>query len=409
MSPWGFRVLLLLLLPPDDDGDDDNNTTTTEPGSFRRKHVQAPDTNEQVLVATVTMYDQSEAQTVGYVTAALSLLILCSRLVISRWRREPFDLSFCLVILSILVITARIITNSLYLTYGTASDSLRNESHADQNDDCRIKTGSILVLPARVMFTASLWLQICILLIFYSRITSGLTLVAYTIKATWVVMAATFVAVVLSTFLECRPINLYWQTSPDPGNCVHSYAQLIIQGVSNTILDLMLLFIAFPLVSLRKRRWSERISLYGLFALGTFCIVITIIRVVVVFRQDSSQTARSVWASAQMFVSTFVANAPTIYGSLRVVRRKRSGHRDRPPFTNSGSARNRPSRHEIESWMKMDEGIALTPVTPHVLAPLPPAATWYGEESAPAPHSHASHSDADTRVKVSHEYIGRAS
>ncbi|OTA58899.1 hypothetical protein K449DRAFT_314802, partial [Hypoxylon sp. EC38] len=179
-----------------------------------------------------------------------------------------------------------------------------------------------LVLFARVLLTAALWLQICLLLLFYSRITSGITWADRLTKTAWITACLTFIAVVLATFLECRPISLYWQVDPDPGHCVRAYAQLLIQCIANIVIDILLLSIAYPLICLRKRSLSEYISLYTLFALGTFCIVITIIRVVLIFNEDSSQTTRSLWASVQMFVSCFVANAPTIYGSLRVVRRK---------------------------------------------------------------------------------------
>ncbi|KAI0101111.1 hypothetical protein F4814DRAFT_105891 [Daldinia grandis] len=310
-------------------------------------------------------YDSYEAQDVGYACAALSVLILVSRVVISRWRREPIDLSFVFVVLSILMIIGRIITNNFYLRFGTANDVLHDPHFSDRHDTSRLKTGSILVLLARVLLTAALWFQICLLLLFYSRITSGITWADRLTKTAWVAVVLTFIAVVLATFLECRPISLYWQISPDPGHCVRAYVQLLIQGIANIIIDLMLLFIAYPLVCLRKRSLSEYVSLYSLFALGTFCIVITIIRVVLIFSENSSQTTRSLWASVQMLVSCFVANAPTIYGSLRVARRKRSGHRSTPGYA-SGEPLSQPERLEEDSWIKMDEEIALTTTAPGV-------------------------------------------
>ncbi|KAI1137600.1 hypothetical protein F5Y05DRAFT_75489 [Hypoxylon sp. FL0543] len=321
-------------------------------------------------------YDSPEAQHVGYACAALSVIILASRLAISRWRREPFDLSFLLVVLSMLVIVARIVTNNYYLKFGTANDVLHDPDFPEYHDISRLKEGSILVLFARVLLTAALWLQICLLLLFYSRITSGIIWADRLTKTAWITTGLTFVAVVLATFLECRPISLYWQIEPDPGYCVRAYAQLLIQGIANIVIDLLLLLIAYPLICLRKRSLSEYFSLYTLFALGTFCIVVTVIRVVLIFNENSSQTTRSLWASVQMFVSCFVANAPTIYGSLRVVRRKKSGQRSRQGYAD-GEPSSRPPRPEVESWMKMDEEIALAPVTPAARNALstPPANT----------------------------------
>ncbi|KAI1803939.1 hypothetical protein F4811DRAFT_306424 [Daldinia bambusicola] len=305
------------------------------------------------------LYDSDEALDVGYACAALSVVILAGRVLISRWRREPIDLSFFFVVASILVILGRIIANNFYLRYGTANDVLNDAHFSDHHDTSHIKLGSVLVLVARVLLTVILWLQICILLLFYSRITSGIDWADRLTKTAWVAVILTFIAIILATLLECRPISLYWQTNPDPGHCVQAYIQLLIQGISNILIDLLLLFIAYPLICLRRRSLSEYISLYSLFALGTFCMVITIIRLVLVFNEDSLQTTRSVWASVQMIVSCFVANAPTIYGSLRVARRNRSGQRSEPRYTN-GETASRPSRLERESWIKMDEEVALT-------------------------------------------------
>ncbi|KAI5924590.1 hypothetical protein F4810DRAFT_131069 [Camillea tinctor] len=342
-------------------------------------------------------FDVAEAQNTGYVCAALSIFILISRLAVSRWRHETPDLSFYLVIVSFVVIVARILTNVYYLQFGTVSDVLISGQDISAVNLDHVRTGSILVLVARVLITASLWLQICILLVFYSRITSGITWASRMEKATWITAGLTFIAIVLVTFLECRPINLYWQIDPNPGQCVHAYAQLLVQGISNIVIDLMLLVIAYPLVRLRKRSCTEYFSLYALFALGTFCIVVTIVRIVLVFSEDSSQTTRSLLASVQMLVSTFVANAPTIYGSLRVVRRKKSVQRGGFPGSNSTGGKRRPSRPEMESWSKLDEEIALVIDPRHeILTPLPPASTFFDDETAPAPHSHPTSSGSNS-------------
>ncbi|KAI2615410.1 hypothetical protein GGR54DRAFT_300316 [Hypoxylon sp. NC1633] len=270
-------------------------------------------------------YDSAEVQQVGYACAALSVVILASRVLISRWRREPIDLSFFLIVLSILVIVSRVIANHFYLQFGTANDVLHDERTSDYDDGYHLRIGSILVLVARVLLTVVLWLQICLLLLFYSRITSGITWADRLTKTAWIASGVTFVANILATLLECRPISLYWQTDPDPGQCVQAYVQLFIQGVANIVIDILLLAIAYPLICIRKRTLQEYVSLYTLFVLGTFCIVITIMRLVLIFDEDSAQNTRSLWASVQIFVSCFVANAPTIYGSLRVVRRNCSG------------------------------------------------------------------------------------
>ncbi|KAJ1324871.1 hypothetical protein MN608_09576 [Microdochium nivale] len=321
----------------------------------------------------------SSATAANYATAAISLFIVLFRAVTTVWQRKKLDTSFWLVVASIIFIIARIVVNHYYLSFGTASDVLSGK--LTQYDPDLVRAGSILVLVARIILAVILWLQMSTLLLFYQNLLSGISVVALLIRATWFVLAVTFVATVFATLLECRPIELYWQISPNPGQCVRAYAQLLLQGTSNGVVDIMLLVISFPILSLQKRTLGEHLRLYGLFVLGTFCIVVTILRVVLIFNNRSSQETRSLWASVQVVVSTFVANAPNIYGSMRVARRRKSSgggpgtvtatemptRRQQPSSATAGlgggsrmgmmgmGSMPSPSPDPTESWLKIDD------------------------------------------------------
>ncbi|KAI0487782.1 hypothetical protein F4859DRAFT_510351 [Xylaria cf. heliscus] len=338
------------------------------------------------------MTSAETADQVNYATTALTLVILLTRMVLWLWRRERIDASFILVAVSTVIVIARIVVNEFYLKYGNAADVIKHAGYFNEQNLADVKTGSILVLVARVLITTILWLQICILLLFYTRITYGVNWVAWVVKITWVTVVTTYIGNILITFLECRPITLYWQVTPDPGSCVQAYGQLIDQTISNIILDILLIVIAYPIVGLRKRTVAEHITLYTLFALGTFCIIISIIRIVSVHDSGSSQVIRSLWASVQMLVSAFVANAPNIYGSVRAVRMKRSsaGSTPAPGYGLNTVRNNRARPGPDETWLKMDDNdyIALTPNSQSYIRPLPPATTFYDDQTAPAPYSH---------------------
>ena len=81
------------------------------------------------------------------------------------------------------------------------------------------------------------------------------------IQATWertwqtslhiirVILAVTFVAVVISNFVECRPFSHYWQVTPDPGGqCRQGYVQLITMAVCNAFTDLLLVIFPIPII-----------------------------------------------------------------------------------------------------------------------------------------------------------------
>ncbi|KAI0437877.1 hypothetical protein F4803DRAFT_126011 [Xylaria telfairii] len=338
------------------------------------------------------MTSSESADQVNYATTALTLLILLARITLWLLRKERIDTSFFLVVASVAVVVARVVANAFYLKYGSAADVIKHGGYFNEEDLPDIITGSVLVLVARVLITTILWLQICILLLFYTRITYLVNWVAWVVKLAWITVAITFIGNISLVFLECRPISLYWQVTPDPGTCVQAYGQLLNQTISNTILDILLIIIAYPIVGLKKRTVTEHITLYTLFALGTFCIIISVIRVVSVHDSGSSQATRSLWASVQMLVSTFVANAPNIYGSVRALRVKKQNANSAPgPTYGLSTLRKNRARHGLdETWLKMDDNdyFALAPNSPSYIRPLPPATTFYDDQTAPAPYSH---------------------
>ncbi|KAI1199826.1 hypothetical protein F5X97DRAFT_112615 [Nemania serpens] len=346
------------------------------------------------------MIDTRPAENANYVTAALTLSVLITRISLSIWRRERIDTSIILVVASIVVVVGRTVATIYYLRFGNAADAIKHAHYYKMSESDNVKAGGILILVARVLMTTILWLQDCLLLLLYSRIIYGVKWAALVVKTTWVTAAVTYVAVILVTFLECRPIYLYWQITPYPGHCLQAYAQLLTQTVSNIILDIMLIGVAWPLVGLKKRTVAEHITLYTLFALGTFAIVVSIIRIVTVQYSGSSQVTRSLWASVQMVVATFLANAPSIYGSIRRLRSK-----GLEPTTTNNSAPAAPRSRGLDAagnsrgvrgaWSRLliydTDSIALTSSSPahhHHFRPLPPATAFYDPQTAPAPYSH---------------------
>lgn len=275
------------------------------------------------------MFTTKQANHANYSITAICLAILLTRIAVGRYRGKPLDLAFCLLLLSILSVTARITLNCYYLQLGTVNDAIANPRYYETHDPRSVELGSKLLIGARTAVSCSLWLQISLLLLFYSQILHGIPWVKIMIRLTWVATGISFVAAVLFTFLECKPIHLYWQTNPSPGECVKAYEQLLCQCICNIVLDLMLLTISFPILLNRRRTWIQHLRVSTLFILGTFCLVVTIMRLVAVYGNGGQQAVRTLWAAIQIGVSTFVANVPTIYGDVKVLRRKKQEVRER--------------------------------------------------------------------------------
>ncbi|EXJ95466.1 hypothetical protein A1O1_00588 [Capronia coronata CBS 617.96] len=267
-----------------------------------------------------------DARIAGWACAGLSLLILIIRATASRLHYGTLDISAVIVIAAIVVVSARIVVNQYVLSYGTSNDAIYGKSQYFNSDDTEtLKSGSILALIARLLITTFYWLQNCLLLLFYSRILEvRARWTTRLIQLCWITIPLTYIAVVLATFLECHPFKLYWQIQPRPGSCIRAYDQLLTQGIANILLDLILLAIAWPLVVVRHRSIGEKLRVGALFCLGFFCIITTCVRIGYIYAEQSYQPVRSFWASVQMVVSCFVANAPTIYGCLKLIRRRKS-------------------------------------------------------------------------------------
>lgn len=64
------------------------------------------------------------------------------------------------------------------------------------------------------MTLRSLWILKLCLLTFYTRFVGPLSWGRVVIRTLWWIILATFVAVVIATLTECRPLSLAWQLAP---------------------------------------------------------------------------------------------------------------------------------------------------------------------------------------------------
>ncbi|KAI5369448.1 hypothetical protein Slin15195_G003240 [Septoria linicola] len=262
---------------------------------------------------------QNDAFLASWICASLAFAILLIRLVAHRHQRRGFDTIAYVVAGSIVTLAARTICNALILHWGTINTP-------GLEDASKTRTSSILVLCARVLVTTYYWLQSILLLLFYREMMNHVSWIHKAIRLCWVIVGLTYFAVILATFLECRSVTYYWTRTPEglPHQCTRAYAQILLQCVSNLVIDLILLVVSAPILKAQIRQWPANLQLGLLYLLGTFCIIVIGLKIHFIFRDGSVQHARSFWASVQVVVSTFVANAPSIYGAVKIVKRRRS-------------------------------------------------------------------------------------
>lgn len=150
------------------------------------------------------------------------------------------------------------------------------------------------------------------------------------IQATWertwqtslhiirVILAVTFVAVVISNFVECRPFSHYWQVTPDPGGqCRQGYVQLITMAVCNAFTDLLLVIFPIPIIVTSQMSIKRKTQLVLLFSLSLSVVGITIYRVPHIIEEHGRQQYRSLLASIEILFATAAANSLVLGSFVR--------------------------------------------------------------------------------------------
>jgi len=163
-----------------------------------------------------------------------------------------------------------------------------------------------------------LWILTYSVLEFFRRLTGVTWRRAYnnTFVAIRCLLAATFVAVVISTFTECHPASHYWQVIPDPGGpCRQAFAQLITFAICNILNDLALVLFPVPIILSSKMPVRRKVQLILLFSLSLAVVGVTLYRVSNTIARHGSQQYRSLLASVELLFATAASNS-LVLGSL---------------------------------------------------------------------------------------------
>ncbi|RDW89139.1 hypothetical protein BP6252_01171 [Coleophoma cylindrospora] len=119
------------------------------------------------------------------------------------------------------------------------------------------------------------------------------------------------------TFLtECSPISLAWQVVPTISECAKAPQTVIVMGGTNILTDLLLMLIPLPVVFRTQLPWRTKVQLCGVFSIGVFVILVSVLRIKFVLA-DNSQQNKLLWAELECFAAAIVANGPILYGLYR--------------------------------------------------------------------------------------------
>ncbi|KAK4238617.1 hypothetical protein C8A03DRAFT_14949 [Achaetomium macrosporum] len=245
------------------------------------------------------------------------------------------------------------------LVYGTNNVLVDKLAALSDDEIYRRSIASRLVLVSRVLHAAILWLLKVVTLEFFDRLVGQSGKNRYTILLRFmrVSLAVTFVAIVIADLAECQPFTHYWQVVPDlGGRCRQGYAHLITVTVCNVLTDLLLVVFPVPIVFKSRISKGRKAVLISLFCLHIFTVVVAIYRVPKILEENGYQATRTMWASAEILMATFAANALTLGTFMRDTGvKKKKPNRYQPTESSGGRSGLQVSRvTKKSSWQDPD-------------------------------------------------------
>ncbi|TQN69079.1 Satratoxin biosynthesis SC1 cluster protein 4 [Colletotrichum shisoi] len=101
---------------------------------------------------------------------------------------------------------------------------------------------------------------------------------AHALLATLATLAATSVSFIVTACLQCQPIAFWWDRTIPGGRCVDVQAFFHAQSIPGFVLDFVVMALPLGTIWGLKLPMHKRIALVGIFMVGSFGVVASIIR-----------------------------------------------------------------------------------------------------------------------------------
>ncbi|KAL8955815.1 MAG: hypothetical protein Q9193_006462 [Seirophora villosa] len=170
-----------------------------------------------------------------------------------------------------------------------------------ENANSSVRFMEILYIYGMFYYSSCTAIKICIIL-FYRRIFPVQEL-KLALQIAMAVVIAHFLGSILSSLFQCTPTDKYWHREK-PGYCVNGDTVILIPGALNVVLDFLILALPIPLLWKLRTTVSQKSLLTGVFICAGFVCIISIIRLVVLSRLNSTDLTwnfvnSAIWSSAE--------------------------------------------------------------------------------------------------------------
>ncbi|KAH7144428.1 hypothetical protein B0J13DRAFT_44449 [Dactylonectria estremocensis] len=181
--------------------------------------------------------------------------------------------------------------------------------------------GSKTQIAGWTVYITLLWTLKAAMCAFYLRLTEGLENYRSRIFAGFGLIFATWVVVLLSILLGCRPLHKSWQINPDPGNVCQpaiSKINLFVTVVLNGLTDIFILSIPLPMLWSARLPLPKKLGLVALFSGGIFVFTAGTLRCVLILRNPVKGAEQAgYWAVRETFVAVVTSNLPVVFPFIR--------------------------------------------------------------------------------------------
>ncbi|KAF2124321.1 hypothetical protein P153DRAFT_351295 [Dothidotthia symphoricarpi CBS 119687] len=166
-----------------------------------------------------------------------------------------------------------------------------------------------------------LWtLKLC-MIFFYLRLTDGLQRYQIRIQIAVGLVVATFIIVIMTIYLSCRPFRHYWQIYPDPGNACQAAISkpiLWVSFISNVSTDIFLFLIPIPMLWKSSLRLFKKIAATLVLSAGILIVVCATLKsVYVIVDPTNGGQLAAAWGTRETFIAVVTTNLPMIFPLLK--------------------------------------------------------------------------------------------
>ncbi|KAI1114883.1 hypothetical protein F5Y14DRAFT_450502 [Nemania sp. NC0429] len=262
-----------------------------------------------------------------WICGGLAAGLILSRLALRKLRGHAFTPGDAWVAVALVFNGLRMVCDYYTNKYGTplgmavlhaavpTSRAYSAGSMTAQKQSDLILAGKLMVV-ARISIVVVLWSLKMAVLDMLKTLLRKIRCERMILGVMYTALASTFLATILSVYLECNDFKLNWTLFPDAEKCSYDAAWIITYEMGNIITDTLLFFFLVFLIFRASISARERIRL-SIFGLSVVLIAVEILRLVDGLPFTDSLLNRVAWGSIEVAIAAAVATLPTIYVLLR--------------------------------------------------------------------------------------------